>query len=351
MSILAAAADDVLPPNVMVILGVLATAMLLGAKGLGAFKPREETVLRGLFTRQSVVPLLLNMILTVVAYFGAAMLGGAVIGMLDPKALESGQFSSPTLIALTCVVSVVAWGAMLVGLIVFVPNGLRRVGLAGRPILRGVGFALVALMCCMPMIFLVSSAAEWVYQRIGYKHEDAHELLSAMGSTDSLWVRIGAILAAVVIAPVSEEFLFRGHIQTLLRRLFTARGTFPVASPVPVEQQVGATVYSSSVETMTGSIYTPPALPYATPVTVLPPAEQDRLPSSTFWPSVAAVVVTSMLFAAVHPIWSWPAIFVLSLYLGFAYERRHNLWTCIALHALFNGLMTCMFLFMQMGKS
>ena len=63
------------------------------------------------------------------------------------------------------------------------------------------------------------------------------------------------------------------------------------------------------------------------------------------WP---AVILTSVIFAAVHN--PWPIklpIFVLSLGLGYAYERTGNLWLPICMHAMFNGMQFALFTIMQ----
>ena len=59
----------------------------------------------------------------------------------------------------------------------------------------------------------------------------------------------------------------------------------------------------------------------------------------------AAVAVTSVAFAAIHgePAFLAP-IFVLSVGLGFVYERSGNLWMNIVTHGLFNGAQIVLFL-------
>ena len=81
---------------------------------------------------------------------------------------------------------------------------------------------------------------------------------------------------------------FRGHLQTLLRRMF------------------GRLLGGSS---------------------------NERHSALVVW---AAVIATSVMFAIMHPFWSVPTIFLLSLCLGYAYERTGNLWIAIAMHATFN---------------
>jgi membrane protease YdiL (CAAX protease family) len=56
------------------------------------------------------------------------------------------------------------------------------------------------------------------------------------------------------------------------------------------------------------------------------------------------VLITSLVFSLVHPGWMRPMIFLLSICLGYAYERTGNLWVPIVLHASFNTLSTVVFL-------
>jgi len=54
------------------------------------------------------------------------------------------------------------------------------------------------------------------------------------------------------------------------------------------------------------------------------------------WP---AILLTSVLFATVHGnVTHWPALFVLSLGLGYAYEKSGSLLRPLFMHAMFNGI-------------
>lgn len=75
-----------------------------------------------------------------------------------------------------------------------------------------------------------------------------------------------------------------------------------------------------------------------------PPAPDAPLKAVPAWPSWVAIGLTSVVFASVHPLWTAPIIFVLSLCLGYTYERTGNLWATITMHALFNGVSTAVFL-------
>ena len=65
-----------------------------------------------------------------------------------------------------------------------------------------------------------------------------------------------------------------------------------------------------------------------------------------------ALLLTSGIFALVQGanLWTqWPALFLFSYVLGYVYERKRSLLTCIIMHALFNlvsfasGVLTAMF--------
>jgi len=56
------------------------------------------------------------------------------------------------------------------------------------------------------------------------------------------------------------------------------------------------------------------------------------------WGATAGIVVSSALFAAMHVTpFAIPPIFVLSLVLGWLFERTRSLTVCVVAHAVFNG--------------
>ena len=122
-------------------------------------------------------------------------------------------------------------------------------------------------------------------------------------------MRILIAFGAIIVAPLFEEFLFRGHLQTLLIRVMGA------GEPA-TERGRGFPIITSTGETV-------------------PPFPNDQRSSPLRrW---LAVIITSILFALVHH-WSiWLPIFTLSLCLGYMYERTANLWVAVLMHAMFNG--------------
>ena len=182
------------------------------------------------------------------------------------------------------------------------------------------------------MMWVSSAVLEQFYQRVGVRHPHEHELLGAMKDA-SAQAKMMLVIGACVVAPVFEELLFRAHIQTLLVRVFTQRPReafvaypgieFGPALPMPP---------LASAPSLSLDYATPPA-----PPSLLSPRRMSWL----------AVVITSILFAFVHPLWMTPVIFVLALGVGYAYERTGNLWVSILIHAAFNTSSTIIFLNMQ----
>jgi membrane protease YdiL (CAAX protease family) len=104
-----------------------------------------------------------------------------------------------------------------------------------------------------------------------------------------------SVLAAVIVAPLFEELLFRAHLQSGLVSAF--------------RKQLG--------------------------------------PRTARW---LAIVLASLAFASIHEWWTQPIIFVLSVCIGWVYERTGNLWSAIVLHATFNGSTTLLFTLTAMNQ-
>lgn len=231
-------------------------------------------------------------------------------------------FSPRELVALNAAVPVLAFVGMALGNVVIRPVVGQRLGFGLARVPGGVVWGLVGILLTLPVVYCVMVVTAWVYRLVDYQHPAEHELLQTMDKTPDPLVKYLAVVVAMVIAPLWEELLFRGHVQTLIReglarlhegaRLAANRSGFPV----------------------TGITYDAPA-PFATAV------GRERPPAFEPW---VAIVATSLLFASVHQPWQFPPIFCLSLCFGLAYERTGNLWAPVVMHASFNGLMTAIFL-------
>jgi membrane protease YdiL (CAAX protease family) len=176
---------------------------------------------------------------------------------------------------------------------------------------------------------------EMLYRAIGYEHPSEHELLTVLGKSKDPLTTALIIGGATLLAPVFEEFLFRGHLQTILVRAFTPRprrlAGFPV---VQAEMPAVAAIAEGAVVESTALTAPWPA----------PPLEYEPVPVSSAAGRWGAIAITSLLFAMMHPAWTWPLIFLLALALGYAYERTGNLWVPVTMHLIFNTVQTAFFL-------
>jgi membrane protease YdiL (CAAX protease family) len=176
-----------------------------------------------------------------------------------------------------------------------------------------------------------------------------------------------AILLAVFIAPMWEELMFRGVIQSWLISRYQRRP--PEPAPVVVESLAGtasefqpaasqfkparpdfATDFGTAVEMLSTPAH--PASeedfpnPWSAPRAELPPpprvgpSELDQRGRRRA--AIAGIITTSLFFAALH-FEQWPApiaVFLLALAIGYVYERTGSLIAAFCMHATFNGLST-----------
>jgi membrane protease YdiL (CAAX protease family) len=209
------------------------------------------------------------------------------------------------LITLSAVASSTALLVLVAGNLMFRRDGLRRLGLSPKRLARAIPIGALGIIVIMPFIFWVGALTMQLWKVLRLEHDTKHEMLRILESTDDRGLARLLVFTAAVIAPLYEEVLFRGHLQTLLSHLF---GRLQPERDVVME-------------------------PYAAPNAAV---MRPRSPS----PAVKwlAILCTSLAFAAVHPWWTTPPILFLSVCLGYAYERWNNLWVPIVMHALFNAM-------------
>jgi len=168
--------------------------------------------------------------------------------------------------------------ALLVARFTFA-RGIKGLGLRLRTVPRDFAYAFVNLLAVWPLVMAAMSLTILVLRAlVGRDFEvPQHEALEIITKSPALPLQILIAIQAVIVAPLVEETLFRGLLQTMIRSY--------VGRP---------------------------------------------------WPAIA---MTSILFAAVHFNAShWPALFVLALGLGYSYEKSGSLLRPIFMHALFNGI-------------
>lgn len=259
---------------------------------------------------------------------------GPASPVMPPKSIEPGDVSPPKtqrfttsqLVTIGAAVPLIAFGVLWAGNVIVRRRVGQRLGFGTAHLPAGALWGAVGIGLALPFVYGVMVLSEWIYQLVRYEHPSAHDLLKAMDETRDPWVKYLAIFVAVVVAPLWEELLFRGHVQTLIREgLIRLRDVGRTGFPAAGFPVVGA-----------GPAETLPPLAVA--------LDRPRAHPAETW---VAIVLASLVFASVHQPWQFPPIFALSLCLGLAYERTGNLWVPVVMHASFNGIMTGFFLFLR----
>ncbi|UCH51867.1 MAG: CPBP family intramembrane metalloprotease, partial [Chloroflexota bacterium] len=166
---------------------------------------------------------------------------------------------------------------------------LKGFGLKARSIHKDFFVAFVNLLTVWPLMMAAITITMLIGKLIfGPEYEiSQHEQLEMLSAYSQWQIRVLVFIIAVVIAPVLEEMIFRGLFQTVIRSLLETR--------------------SSGLE---GRNYA--------------------------W---IAIFMSSGLFSIVHGnVPHWPALFLLGICLGYAYEKSGSLFRPIFIHAFFNAV-------------
>lgn len=180
-------------------------------------------------------------------------------------------------------------------------------GLHGRQLPRGVAQGLVGFGLVYPLLIVFIHELSRLYEWGGYQitdHQNIQALQQTMHEGPSAWRMFILCFVPIVIAPLGEEFFFRGILQTAL-----------------IQKGWGL---------------------------IMPQGRGGQGLSTAYRPSARqrwmAIVVASVAFTSLHQLDQMPIIFILSLGLGYVYERTGNLWAPIILHVAFNSTSISTFL-------
>ncbi|MFO0908901.1 MAG: CPBP family intramembrane glutamic endopeptidase [Isosphaeraceae bacterium] len=244
----------------------------------------------------------------------------------------AGEFSFTARLGLVTLTNIAV--VLAIPFVVQVAAGAERrsMGLSLDRFGLNVWSGVVAFFLVTPWVYVLFLLAQLIFKA------NRHPLELMLRQEMSPLAAVLAVLSAVVMAPLAEELLFRGILQTWLNRVFQRRAVadpaYGVGSPIVLEPE-GLRWIEPASSTFQADPWTAP-----TAVDVLEPPRLEALPSRREeW---LPVLATSLLFGLVH-ITEMPApipIFVLSLALGYLYQRTGTLVASIILHALFNGLST-----------
>jgi membrane protease YdiL (CAAX protease family) len=175
-------------------------------------------------------------------------------------------------------------GIPALAMIVFIAKvhfarGLKGLGLNPRTIGRDLVAAFLNLLTIMPIVLGLIIATTIAGKLIvGPQFEmPKHEELNEIINYSEIPLRVLIVISTILIVPFTEEMIFRGMLQTLFRSY--------LARP---------------------------------------------------WP---AIILASIIFIIFHENpQHWPALFALSMCLGYSYEKSGSLFRSILIHAMFNAL-------------
>jgi len=159
-------------------------------------------------------------------------------------------------------------------------RGLKGFGLNIRTIVKDFFMAIVNLLAVWPLILAaITVTIFFVKLFFGAEYQmQQHQQLEMVAEYPQLPLRIMILFVAVIIAPLLEEMIFRGFVQTTIRSFINIR--------------------------------------------------------NSAWPAIAA---SSVFFAVMHADpGHWPALFVLGMCLGYSYEKSGSLIRPIFIHMFFN---------------
>ena len=160
----------------------------------------------------------------------------------------------------------------------FFYRGIKGLGLNFRTVVTDGAAAVLNLVSVWPVVMGMIVIVLYLGTRFGGEDFQMQQNtgLEIILIYDNIWLRILMIVFAAGITPVFEELLFRGLFQTMLRSF-----------------NVGP------------------------------------------WSSI---FLTSIIFAALHPPMHLPALLVLSVCIGYSYEKSGSLFRPIFIHLLFNAV-------------
>jgi len=285
--------------------------------------------------------------IVVVVEFFAVLFAGAAFNVAMPLDETASTTQWMTSIACVSASRLLALIAAIVYLVFRNGAGSHDLGWSREKLPRDTAIGVVSFLLLAAPIFAIQIALTALLEV-----EDRHPLIEQLARDPNSIAFVLAAFTAVVAAPITEEFFFRGVLQGWLEKLASdeSRGAellignaviqaeavdhaadeFEVVNEVDDEATSGeANPYLTSKADRPSAVSASPDTPKARPV---------------WWP----IVVSSLLFAAVHIDPSAPTrpdaipLFVLAMGLGYVYHRTHRLWPCIVIHTLLNS--TSMFM-------
>jgi membrane protease YdiL (CAAX protease family) len=259
---------------------------------------------------------------------------------------DGGRFSLAEMMGVQTAISIVL--VVLLPGLVRANSGARLgdLGLSLHHWERQVAVGVVAILIAAPLVYVI----QLVVVNVFGVPPQAHPLEKMLRNQLSGGAADLAVLAAVIVAPLLEELMFRGIFQTWLVQLLVqlSRRWRALARRQPAQRLTSSVIPTLATAEWDCRIRPLPESVDRSEVDSRPEDDaeftaQDLKPargSRTGAPAALAIFTTSLFFAAVHgPQWPAPiALFVLSLAIGTVYHRTGSLLAAVCMHAVFNGL-------------
>jgi len=228
--------------------------------------------------RRNRMPLFLPFLLLFVAYFSAALFGSVAAWL-------AGDLHGTQSIILENLIMCITGFTVIIIIILsvrpFFARRLKGFGLNISTVKKDLPAAFLNLLAIWPLI-MAAAMLTIVIGHFLYGPDfqmPRHEGLEKLSENPQIPTRILITIVAVIIAPLLEELIFRGLFQTMIRSFLSVK--------------------------------------------------------HSAWPAIA---ISSALFVLMHVDKShWPALYVLGVGMGYAYEKSGSLFRPIFIHMLFNA--------------
>lgn len=247
----------------------------------------------------------------------------------DPASLTPREQALVILAA--SIASALTVATVVVAIVLHTCSTERDLGVSFRHIRRDVGLGVMAFMMLAPPVLAIQSLLVRFWP-------SAHPLIELVKEQPDAQRFAIVGFAAVLVAPLVEEFMFRVLLQGWLEKLSKFQGPrehLLLGTPrLPTVADEAATQIVEDRANKDANPYLPPQLEYelAAP-NVEYRGDKDARP--TIWP----ILVSAALFSLVHfshgP--DWVALFVLAIGLGYLYQRTHRVLPGIVVHFLLNA--------------
>lgn len=228
---------------------------------------------------------------------------GPMIPLYGMENFESSSWQVQDLLFFLYLACFLSGFALLGVLKRYVSRPTGTFGLLQRPPGKVVAVTFIYFILAQGLTIAALGLTLWTCQQLGYEDVQVHQTLEKLKQVDSVRSIVMLTIPAILTTPVFEEVFYRGVCQNLLIRitaLFLRHRT-------------------SMEDTAPGSLF-----------------DLKQITPAARW---TGIVLTSVFFALSHADWQhFPALIVLSVCMGYSYERTGSLWTPIGMHALFNGL-------------